>query len=109
MQQLGVQPSGPGDRLALKPLDDVQSLPKAGWISGTHLGPFGIAPVELGVDERSDVDTIDRHVLDLAIDVDPDQLDASHLETLQVDTAEGGPAQVDGAKLGAAEVNALES
>jgi hypothetical protein len=58
MQQLGVQPSGPGDRLALKPLDDVQSLPKAGWMSGTHLGPFGIAPVELGVDERSDVDTM---------------------------------------------------
>jgi hypothetical protein len=36
-------------------------------------------------------------------------VDASHLETLQVDTAEGGPAQVDGAKLGATEVKALES
>jgi hypothetical protein len=30
----------------------------------------GYRPIELGVDQRTDVDAVDRHVLDLTVDVD---------------------------------------
>ena len=72
------------------------------------LGPVGIAPVELGVDQGPDVDAIDRQIVDLAVDVDVEQLDAPHHDPAQDDTAEPGATQVDGAQLRAAEVNALE-
>ena len=76
--------------------------------SGAHLGAIGISPVKLGVDQRTDVDAIDRHVLDLAMDVDIDQLDAAHHRPFQVDGAELRVTQVDSAKLRTAEVDTLE-
>src|SRR5260370_5510408 len=98
MQHLWVQPAGPSDGLSPEPLDDVPRLAEASWVCRAHLGPVGIPPVELGVDQRSDVDTIDRQVHDLALYVGIDHLDA----------AEPGPSQVAGAELRAAEVDALE-
>ena len=70
--------------------------------------PGRVPPVQLGVDERPDVDAIDRHVHDLAVDVDVDHLDAPHHDPAQVDGAELGTGHIDGTQLRAAEVDALE-
>jgi len=72
------------------------------------LARSGYRPVELGLDQRPDVDTIDREVHDLAVDVDVDQLDPAHHDAAHFDGAEQGLTQVAGAELRTAEVNALE-
>jgi hypothetical protein len=72
------------------------------------LARSGIAPVELSIDQRLDVDTIDPYVVDLAVDVDLDELHTAHPDPVKVDRTEAGIAQVDGAKLGAAKINALK-
>ena len=73
-----------------------------------HLGAVGIPPVQLDLDERADVDAIDRHVDDLAVDVGVDQFDAAHHDTAEVDAAELGVRQIDSLQPRAAEVGALE-
>jgi hypothetical protein len=108
VQQLRSQAAGPFDGPAPEPLEDVPPLAEAGRVGRAHLGPVGIPPVELGVDQGPDVDAIDCQVLDLAVDVHVAQLDAAHHGPIQGDTAEAGAAQVDGVELRAAEVNALE-
>jgi hypothetical protein len=55
------------------------------------------------------VNAIDRQVLDLAANIDVNQLDAPHQRSFQIDRAELGVAQVDGAKLRATQVNAFEA
>ena len=67
-----------------------------------------MAPVEFRVQQRSDVDAVDGEILDLAVDVGVDQLDAAHDDTMQTDTSEPGSGQVDGAQLGSAEIDPLE-
>src|SRR5680860_949522 len=108
MQQLGFQPTGPIDGLAPESLDDVPRLAEASRVSGAHLRSVGIPPVELGVDQGSDVNTTDRQVLDLAVDVDVDELDAAHHDAAQVDGAEGCGVQVRRADLGPGQVHHLE-
>jgi len=108
VQQLRWQAAGPFDGLAPEPLEDVPRLTEAGWVCRAHLGPVGIPPVQLRVHQGPDVDTIDRQVLDLALDVGAGQFDTPHHDPAQVDTAEPGAGQVDGAQQRAAEVNALE-
>jgi hypothetical protein len=62
-----------------------------GRVNRAHLGPVGVAPVQLGLDQRGDVDPVDGHVHELAGD-----LDVSHL-----DAAQHGPAQVRALEPGA--------
>jgi hypothetical protein len=73
-----------------------------------HQGSLGVAPVELVVDQRSDVDPVDRDLPDLPVDVDVDQLDTAHHDVVPVDGAERGAVQVGHADLGPAQVHHLE-
>ncbi len=84
--------------LSPEPPDDVPCLAEASRVGRAHLGPAGISPAELGVNQRSDAGTIDRQVHDLA----------AYAGAGQLRTAEPGPGQVAGAELRAAEVDALE-
>jgi hypothetical protein len=59
----------PARRCGSIAFDDIPCLLEADGVCWAHLGAIGISPVELGVDQRADVDAIDRHVLDLAVDV----------------------------------------
>ena len=67
-----------------------QACRKPSGSVGAHPGPLGVAPVELRVDERRDVDPVDQQVLDLAVDPDVAQFDAAHHDPAQVDGAEPG-------------------
>jgi len=53
-----------------------------------HPGPVGHAAIELGLDQRADVDAVDRHILDLAADLDVDQLEAEEADVVDGDRAE---------------------
>jgi len=55
-----------------------------------------------------DVDTIDRHVLDLAVDVDVEHCHAAPHDMAYIDAPESGVSQVNGAELRAAQVDPLE-
>jgi hypothetical protein len=69
-------PVQPSCRLGLapEPLKDVPRLAQPGRGRRAHLGPVRIPPGELGLDQRPDVDPVDGHVHDLAVDVDVDEL-----------------------------------
>jgi hypothetical protein len=108
VQQLKREAACPFDGAVPQPFDNIPRLLEASLVCRAHLRAVGVSPVELGVDQRTDVDAIDRHILDLTIDVDINQLDASHHRPLQINGAELCSAQVDGAKVRAAEVDALK-
>ena len=71
-----LKPCKPSCRLGLapEPLKDVPRLAQPGRVRRAHLGPVRIPPGELGLDQRPDVDPVDGHVHDLAVDVDVDEL-----------------------------------
>jgi hypothetical protein len=53
-------------------------------VRGSHLGPFWVAPVELGLDQAADLDAVDLQVPDVPEDLDilqlhPGHPDAGHL------------------------------
>ena len=108
VQQFGRQAPGPFGGLAPHPPEDVPRLAETGRVCRAHLGPVGVPPVELRIDQRRDVDAIDRHILDLAVDVHADQFDAPHHGPAQVHPAEPGAGQVHGVELHTAEVSPLE-
>ncbi len=103
-----VERPGAVDGLTPASFDDLPRRPVARGVGGSHRDPLGVAPVELGHDERGDVDAVDGHVLDLARDLDVDQLDASHHDLPEVGLLEPGAGQVDEAEARAGEVLALE-
>jgi hypothetical protein len=108
VQQLRRQTARPGHRLVPEPVQGVPRLAEARRVRRAHLGPVGVAPVQFGVDQRPDIDAVDRHVLDLAGDVDVAQFDAAQHRLAQRDAEEPAPGQVDRPELRAAEVDALE-
>ena len=108
MQLVGVQAAGAGDGSGPELLDRVPCLDESGRVGRPHLGPAGLAPVELGLDQRRDVDAVDRHVLEVSGDVDIGQLDIAHDHAGEVDAPEPGVGQVDLAEFGAAQVGELE-
>src|SRR5215475_2218392 len=108
VQQLRLHAAKAFDGLGPQPLDDVPRLTESSRVRRAHLGPVRIAPVEFGVDQWTDVYAVDRHVHDLAVDVDVHHLDAPHHNAAQADLAELGAKEIDGAELCAAEINAFE-
>src|SRR5262245_39822141 len=108
LQQLRLQAAGAFDGLSPQPLDDIPRLAEPSRVCRAHLDPIRIAPVEFGVDQGPDVDAVDGHVHDLAVDVDVDQFYAPHDDAAQVDPAELGAGEIDGAQLCPAEVNTFE-
>ena len=54
--------SGPGvtHRLAPQPVEDGERLPEAVDVGRRHQRALGHPPVELGLDERDDVDAVDH-------------------------------------------------
>jgi hypothetical protein len=69
------QMAGPLDGVAPQPLEDIPRLAETGRVCRAHPDPVRVPAVELGIDQRCDVDAIDHDVLDLAVYVDVDQLD----------------------------------
>ena len=70
--------------------------------------PLRVAPVELGLHQRGDLDTPDAQPLDLAVEVGVDERHTAHVHTSEVDEAEPRFAQVDRPELCAAHVPAGE-
>ena len=108
VQLVGRKRAGALDGAGPEPLDDVPGLAVAGGVGRAHLGPVGVPPVELGLDERRDVDAVDADVLDVAGDVDVLEPDVAGAKAPQVDLAERRTAQVDVVEGGAVEVDVLE-
>jgi hypothetical protein len=65
-------------------------------------------PVQLGGDQRRDVDVVDPQVPDLPVDVGVDQVDAAHHDPAQVGAVQPGVGQVDVAQPGAVEPDPVE-
>jgi hypothetical protein len=73
-----------------------------------HLGPLRIPPVELGLDQGRDVNTVDSQVLDLAAEIGVAQFGTAHHDAAEVNAAEAGIPEPDGDEFSAAEVGAFE-
>jgi len=54
-----------------------------------HLRAVGHPAVELGLDQRTDVDPVDGHALDLAGDLDVDQLEPDEADVVEGDGTAG--------------------
>jgi hypothetical protein len=65
-------------------------------------------PVQLGGDQRRDVDVVDPQVPDLPVDVGVDQVDAAHHDPAQVGAVQPRVGQVDVAQPGAVEPDPVE-
>jgi hypothetical protein len=91
-----------------QPLEHRPRLAEAVGGIGAHLHPLGHAPVELGLDERDDIDAVDHQIAELAIDVDVEQFDAAHPYVLQPDEAKLRPGEVNVADEGVVEVDLVE-
>jgi hypothetical protein len=83
-------------------------LVEAGGVGWAHLGPVRIPPVEFGLDQWPNVDTVDGQVHDFAVHVNVGQFDAAHHNAAHVNAAEPGARQIAGAKLRAAQIDAVE-
>jgi hypothetical protein len=108
VQQPGRQAPGVLDGLGPETVKDVPRLAESGRVGWAHLGPVGAPPVELRLNERPEVDAVDRHVLDRAVDLDVAKLDAPHHDAAQVHLTEPGAGQVTGEELRAAQIGPLE-
>jgi hypothetical protein len=108
MHELRGEAASLRDRAVPEPLDDVPRFPEAGGVGGAHLGPVGVAPVKLRVDQRCYVDPVDQEVVDLAVDPGVDQLDTAHGDSGHVYAPEPGAGKVDGAELRTCQVDTLE-
>jgi hypothetical protein len=51
--------------------DDVPCSPEPVGVGRSHERAVGVAAVELGVDQRADIDTVDGHVIEVGVDLDP--------------------------------------
>jgi len=72
-------------------------------VVGSHPRPLRHATVQFGVDERCDVDAVHDDVLQLAADLDVDQLDAAHAALVERGAADLRPGEVDIVHAGAIE------
>jgi hypothetical protein len=88
VQQLGRERTRPVLGACPQPLEDRPRLLEPLDGGRVHLGPVGHAAIELGLDQRADVDAVDRHILDLAGDLDVDQLEAEEADVVEGDRAE---------------------
>lgn len=95
VQQVGRQPLGAlyGRRPRL--LDDPPRRAEAASVGRVELRPFRVAPVQLGLHERHDVDAIDPDVADLAVDVDILEPRAAHRRAGEVHVSEPRAAEID--------------
>ena len=97
VQQLRLQADGPGPTVPAHSRSRiVPRFAEACGVGRAHLGPVRIPPVEFGLDQRPDVDAVDRQVHDLAVDIDVAKLDAAHHDPGQVRAAQARTGQVDG-------------
>ena len=108
VQQVRGHPARPRDGLLPQPLEDVPGLAEPVGIGRAHPGPIRITAVEFGFHQRHDVDAVDPHVLDQAVDVHVHQERAADHGAGQVDVAEPGAGQVDHLEPGAGQVLAGE-
>jgi hypothetical protein len=67
-----------------------------------------VPAVQLGLDQRRNVDPVDDQVLDLAVDGGVDDLDAAHHDLVEVTSREPGPVQDDHGEPRPRHVRALE-
>jgi len=66
----------------------------------------GVATVQLGLNQRADVDPVDRHLVEVAVDLDPLEPAAPDHGALEVDVMEARLAEVDLLEPAVAEVRA---
>ena len=88
--------------------------PEPVGVGGVEERPTGVSPLELGLDERPDVDAVDRQPVDEAVDVhvlepDPPQarVGEGHVaqeHPVEVDLLEPRPAQIDPLEAGSGQV-----
>jgi hypothetical protein len=117
VQQRRVEAAGALDGQSPAVFQDVPGLAEVVGRPRLHLGVVGIPTHHLGLDQRPDVDAVDDDVLQLAVDLDVEQLGASDPESVQiglpdphvvqVDQPERRPGQVDAIEAGVPQVGAL--
>ena len=66
------------------------------------------ATVEFGLDEWRDVDLVDGEVLHVAVNIDVDEIGATHHDAAEIHAAEVGTGEVDASKRRAREIHVLE-
>jgi hypothetical protein len=84
--------------------DDCPRLTEAVAVVGTHLRPRRHSAIQFGLDERCDVDAVDHDVLQLAADLDLDELDAAHPHPGEVDSLYLGVPMTDALEMRSGEV-----
>ena len=77
-------------------------------IRGLHQRPFRIDASELGTHVRRDVDAVDLHAIEQAVDIDVDQPHVGHLHVRQVRALNPRVGQIDLSEPRAAQVGAFE-
>ena len=80
--------------LGPEPLQGHPRLLEARDRGRVHLRAIGHPSVELGLHEGTDVDPVDRHALDLAGDLDIDQLEPGEAHVVEGDRAQVGVLEV---------------
>jgi hypothetical protein len=65
--------------------------------------------IEFRFDQRRHVDAVDDEILDLAMYVDVDQVDAAHHDATQIHALKLGVVEVHATKFSAAQIDVLES
>src|SRR3954447_16646711 len=69
--------------------------PEPVGICGPQQTAVGVATVQLGLDQWADVHTVDRHLVDVAVDLDSLQPSTADDRVPEVDVVEARPAEVD--------------
>lgn len=91
-----------------QPLQDRPRLTDPVTVVGAHPRPIGHAAVQLGFDERCDVDAVHDDVPHLAADLHVDQLDAPQAAPAEQGAADRRPREVDSMQGGVVEEHPVE-
>ena len=75
----------------------------------SHLRPFRVAPVQLRLDERGDVDAVDDDRVEITGDVDVVQLDPAQLDVMEFGALDLCAGQVDSAQACVVEMHLREA
>jgi len=104
-QLLGERPGALNGRVP-PALDNLPCPPEPVGVGGSHEHAVGIATVEFGLDQRANVDPVDRYIVDVAVDLHPLEPGAADHGVLEIDVVEARLAEVDLLEAAVAQVRA---
>jgi hypothetical protein len=108
MQLFGCELAGALNGARPETLYDVPGLAETRGVRWSHFGPQGISPIELVVNERFDVNLVDREILNVTRDGDVNEVDVLHNDSAEIGVGKLGVAQVDATKSGSPKVGLIK-